>query len=140
MRLAGADGEAGAAGVDELDEDVAVGFQIVHQLLAPRLAVAVGGLRGVVGKRVDLAEGVAADGGELAADAVVRDDGEGVAEAGDVPGLAGGEQGDGALGEVFRQVQRGEMRGGGLVENEVAVDFIGDEHEVVASRRIARAS
>ena len=54
-----------------------------------------------------------------------------MAESGDVPCLAGGEQGDGAVGEAIGEVERREMRGGGFVEDEVAMDFIGNENEIV---------
>ena len=130
--LAGADGEGGAAGADEIDERIAVVPEVCDEFCAPGFAVAVGGLGSVVGKGVDFGERVAAGGGEAAAQRVVRDDGEGVAEAGDVPGFAGGEKGDGARGETLRKIEAGEMWGGGFVEDEVAVDFIGDEDEVVA--------
>ena len=77
----------------------------------------ISGLRGVIGEGVDLGQRVSTYGGELAPDAVVRDDGEGVTEAGDVPGLAGREQGDGAFREVFREVDRREMGRGRFVDD-----------------------
>lgn len=134
--VAMAHGEAGAAGADEVDEGIAVLFEVSEQFQAPWFAVAVGGLSGVVGEGVDFGEGVAAGGAEFATDGFVRDDRVGVTEAGDVPCLAGREQGDGALGETFGEIQRREMRGGGFIEDEVAVDFIGDEDEVMALAEI----
>lgn len=129
--IAGFDGEAGAGVVDERDEGVAVGVEVGDELLAPGLAVLIGGFGGVVGEGVDFGEGVAAGSGEFAAEGVVRDNGDGEAEAGDVPGFAGGEEGDGAAGEVRREGEGRDVGGGDFVEDEVAVDFIGDEDEVV---------
>ena len=134
--VAMARGEAGAAGADEVDERIADLFEVGEQFQAPWFAVAVGGLGGIVGEGVDFGEGVAAGGAEFATDGVVGDDGVGVTEAGDVPCLAGREQGDGAIGKTLGEVQGGEMRGGGFVEDEVAVDFIGDEDEVMAFAEI----
>ena len=87
--IAGADGEAGAAGSDEVHESVAVLFEVGDEFLPPGFAVAVGGLGGVIGEGVDFGECVAAGGGELPPDGVVGDHGVGITEAGDVPGLAG---------------------------------------------------
>jgi hypothetical protein len=86
----------------------------------------ISGIGGVVGEGVDLTEGVAPDAGEFPAECIVGNDGEGISEAGDVPGLAGREQGDGAFGEVFRQVDRREMGCGRFIEDEVAMNFIRD--------------
>jgi len=91
-------------------EEVAVCAEVGEEVLTPWFAVGVGGLGGVVGDAVDLGEGVAFDGGEAAADGVVRDDGEGVAEAGDVVGFAGGKEGDGAVAEGLGEVEGGESR------------------------------
>ena len=92
-------------------EEVAVGAEVGEEVLAPGFAVFVGGFGGVVGDAVDLGEGVAACGGEAAADGVVRDDGEGVAEASDVVGFAGGEEGDAAVAEGVGEIEGGEVWG-----------------------------
>ena len=39
------------------------------------------------------------------------------------------------LAKFFGKFERGEMRGGCLVENEVAVDLVGDQDEVVVSQK-----
>lgn len=134
-----AHGEAGAAGADEVDEGIAVLFEVGEQFQAPWFAVAVSGLGGVVGESVDFGEGVAAGGAEFATDGVVGNHGVGESEASDVPCLTGREQGDRALGESLGKIQRGEMWRGGFVEDEVAVDFIGDEDEVMALAEIGES-
>ena len=112
-------------------EEVAVCAEVGEEALTPGFAVFVGCFGGVVGDAVNLGEGVAFCGVEAAADGVVRDDGEGVAEAGDVVGFAGGEEGDGAVAEGIGKVEGGEVRCFFFVEDEVAVDLVRDEDEVV---------
>lgn len=66
----------------------------------------VSGFGGVVGDTIDLGEGVSAGGGEATSDRIVWNDGESVAEAGDVVSLAGSEKGDGAVAERFWEIER----------------------------------
>ena len=90
----------------------------------------VGGFGRVVGEGVDLGEGVAFGGLKAAADGVVGDDGVGITEAGDVVGLGGGEEGNGVIAQLFGEVECREVRGLFFVENEVAMNLIGDEENV----------
>lgn len=112
-------------------EEVAVGAEVGEEVLTPRFAMLVGGFGSVVGEAVDLGESVTAGGGEAAADGVVWNDGEGVAEARDVVGFTGSEKGDGAIAESVREVESGKMGRFFFVEDEVAVDLIGKKNEVV---------
>lgn len=95
--------------VDRGGEEVGVFAEIGEEVLAPGLAVLVGGFGGVVGDAVDLGLSVAAGGGETAADRVIWDDSEGVSEAGDVVSFAGGEEGDGEFAEFVGEVEGGEV-------------------------------
>lgn len=112
-------------------EEATVGAEVGEEVLTPGLAVFVGGFGGVVGDAVDLGKSVSACGGEATTDGVVRNDREGVAESGNVVGFTGGEESDGTVAEGLGEIEGREVRGLFLVEDEVAVDFVGEKNKFV---------
>lgn len=111
-------------------EVVAVLSQGGNQFLSPGFTVLIGGFGSVVSEAVNFGEGVAFGGLKTTADGVVGNDGVGVTESSDVVGLGGRKKGDGVLAKFLGKVEGGEVGGLFFVENEVAVNFVGDEEDV----------
>src|SRR4051812_6663491 len=74
---------------EEIEEEVAIAAQVREQVLAPRLAVAIGGFAGGEAQRGYFGDDASGGADKAGAQRGVRDDGERGAESGDVVGLAG---------------------------------------------------
>ena len=125
----GADGGQVARAV--VDQVVDVGFDVAEHGAAPRLAVAVGGDGGDGREEGRLVKLVGREPAvEAAAEGVVRHDGVGADDAGDVERLGGGAEGDAA--RRGRVGDGGEGRVAMAVEGHVGMDLVGDDKDAVA--------
>ena len=118
------------ASVEELFEADDIASQIVQKLMEPFLAIAESGFGTYESEDVAIGhfEGVE-EAKELAAELFVGDVGYGAGEAGDVEGLAGGQEGDGM---VACDVGNGGIGGVGMArECKVGMNFVGNDKEVV---------
>ena len=117
---------------------VPVGRQVAQQRLQPVVAVGVGRFRCHHAQNVQMGHDPCCRCRQLFAQFRVLDDGETGAQPGDIEGLAWRHEGDGALADLRRQAGDGNVPG--AIQEEIAVDLVGADHQVMAAQNSAMAN
>lgn len=129
--LHGAHADARHLVVDKVEQAVVVGAQDGEHLLAPWFAVSEGGFATGVAHAVDLGDHAAGGVLEFGTQLQIGNDDIAAGEAGHIVGFAGCHEGQAVIVTPRVEAQSGVMAHAGL-PNQVAVDFIGNEDELVA--------